>query len=61
VIVNLLMEQKRRRVPRTGWRAQAVVALQTAGTFCLIVVLWSFWNAPTVGTWVELVTFWRVG
>jgi alginate O-acetyltransferase complex protein AlgI len=61
VVVNLLMERRKKKAPRPGWSGQAIGALQTAGTFSLIVVLWSFWNAPTVGEWVELVTWWKVG
>jgi D-alanyl-lipoteichoic acid acyltransferase DltB (MBOAT superfamily) len=61
VVVNLLMERRKKKASRPGWSGQAIGALQTAGTFSLIVVLWSFWNAPTVGEWVELVTWWKVG
>jgi len=35
--------------------------LQIAGTFCLIVTLWSLWNAPSVGEWLDLLTYWKVG
>jgi D-alanyl-lipoteichoic acid acyltransferase DltB (MBOAT superfamily) len=59
VIVNVLLEQRRRVIPRQDWQWRATVALQTAGTFCFIVVLWSFWNAPTVEAWVDLVTWWQ--
>ncbi|HUE86415.1 MAG TPA: hypothetical protein VMO26_10085 [Vicinamibacterales bacterium] len=60
VIVNVLMERKR-KAPVPGWHGRALTALHTAGTFSFIVVLWSFWNAPTVDAWVELVTWWKVG
>jgi D-alanyl-lipoteichoic acid acyltransferase DltB (MBOAT superfamily) len=61
VVVNVLMERRRKVVAVSGWRGQTVAALQTAATFCFIVVLWSFWHAPTVGEWVDLVTWWRIG
>jgi D-alanyl-lipoteichoic acid acyltransferase DltB (MBOAT superfamily) len=60
VIVNVLLEQRRKVVTLQDWQGRATVALQTAGTFCFIVVLWSFWNAPTVDAWVDLVTWWQV-
>jgi hypothetical protein len=60
VIVNLLLERQK-KAARPGWQAQAIGALQTAATFSFIVTLWSFWNAHTVGDWVEMVTWWRVG
>lgn len=61
VIVNLLMEQRapKKKAPETGF--QLVPALKTAGTFSFIVVLWSLWNAPTVGEWLDIVTWWQVG
>jgi hypothetical protein len=36
-------------------------SLQIAGTFLLVTTLWSLWNAPTVGDWLEVMTYWRVG
>ena len=61
VIVNMLMERRRKVTGPPHWRERAVAALQTAGTFCLIVVLWSFWNEATVEEWLDLVTWREVG
>jgi hypothetical protein len=36
-------------------------ALQVAATFTFIVVLWSLWNAPTVGEWIDTLTWWQAG
>jgi hypothetical protein len=32
-----------------------------AGTFVLITFLWSIWNAPSLGEWLDLVTWWKIG
>jgi hypothetical protein len=37
------------------------IGLQIAATFGLITVLWSFWHAPSLRAWLELVTYWQVG
>jgi D-alanyl-lipoteichoic acid acyltransferase DltB (MBOAT superfamily) len=60
VVVNVLLE-RRRRTPAPGWQGRVQAGLQTAGTFCFIVIIWSFWNAPTVGDWWELVTWRQIG
>lgn len=62
VTVNLLIEQRK---PARGGKAAAPPWwrewLQIAGTFCLIVTLWSLWNSPSVGEWLDLMTWWKVG
>jgi D-alanyl-lipoteichoic acid acyltransferase DltB (MBOAT superfamily) len=63
VTVNLLLE--RRRPGRAAaapsvWRAR-LEPLKVAGTFCLIVTLWSLWNSPSASEWVDLITYWKVG
>jgi len=59
VIVNLLVER------RAGGPSKSTGplhhALSVAGTFLLITTLWSLWNAPTVGDFLEIVTWWRIG
>jgi len=63
VTINLLIE--RRRPARSAAKPPAWKAwlepVKVAGTFCLIVTLWSLWNSPSVGEWVDLVTWWKVG
>ena len=61
VTVNLLIERRRpaRREPSS--RRVWLEPLKVAGTFCLIVTLWSLWNAPSVSEWVDLITWWKVG
>jgi hypothetical protein len=61
VIVNLLLEGRRpARAAAGAWRT-ALEPLKVAGTFCLIVTLWSLWNSPSLQQWVDLVTWWKVG
>ena len=62
VTVNLLVEQRKpsraaKSAPQPRWREP----LQIAGTFCLIVSLWSLWNSPSVGEWLDLLSWWKVG
>jgi D-alanyl-lipoteichoic acid acyltransferase DltB (MBOAT superfamily) len=60
VIVNLLMEQRRKPAPpSSGWQAQAVHGLKVLGTLTFIVVLWSFWHSPTVEQWLDVMMWWR--
>lgn len=61
VIVNLLMEQNRPKRKAAASGFQLMLALKTAGTFSFIVVLWSLWNAPTVGEWFDILTWWKIG
>lgn len=62
VTVNLLMERRRKPSrPREGWAGRISEGLKIAGTFCLIVVLWSMWNAPSIGEWVDVLTWWKIG
>jgi D-alanyl-lipoteichoic acid acyltransferase DltB (MBOAT superfamily) len=58
VIINLLIEQRRKPgAVEPAWRN----AVKVAGTFSVIVVLWSLWNSPSVGEWLEIVTWWKIG
>jgi alginate O-acetyltransferase complex protein AlgI len=62
VIVNLLVEQRGRATAKPkGELGPIRHSLQIAGTFLLVTTLWSLWNAPTVGDWLEVMTYWRVG
>lgn len=62
VIINLLIEQRRKA---SGRPATAIGpmrnSVQVAGTFLLITTLWSLWNAPSVGDWLEVMTWWKIG
>jgi len=61
VVVNLLRETREREhgVPKAP--SPAKVALKTVATFLVITVLWSLWSSPTVGAFVDLVTYWKAG
>jgi hypothetical protein len=61
VLGNALWEMKRGRSRKLASRryspAEAArLALQTAGTFACISLLWSLWNSPSVASWLAL---WR--
>jgi hypothetical protein len=59
VTLNLLVERKGPAF-RTVW-GRRLEPLKVAGTFCLIVTLWSLWNSPSLPEWLDLITWWRVG
>ena len=63
VTVNLLLERRRpaRAVAAAAARPAWLEPLKIAGTFCLIVTLWSLWNSPSVSEWADLITYWKVG
>lgn len=62
VTLNLLMERRRKpAVPREGVLGRAIEGLKVAGTFCLIVTLWSMWNAPSLSEWFDVLTWWQIG
>ena len=61
VIVNVLMERRRKVTVAAGVRGRAVAALQTMGTFCFVVILWSLWNESSIAEWIDLVTWTQVG
>jgi D-alanyl-lipoteichoic acid acyltransferase DltB (MBOAT superfamily) len=61
VIVNVLMERRRKVTVPAGLRGRAAGALQTMGTFCFVVILWSLWNESSVAEWIDLVTWKQVG
>ena len=60
VVVNLVWEIKhprRKGVDPPWWSRYARIV----GTFSLITILWSMWQAPTMGTWIDLLTWWNGG
>jgi len=62
VTVNLLMERRRKPAkPRDGIAGRLSEGLKVAGTFSLIVVLWSMWNAPSLSEWLDVLTWWQIG
>jgi alginate O-acetyltransferase complex protein AlgI len=62
VTINLLIERgKRRSGGGSGMRPVIQHGLQVCGTFVLITVLWSMWNAPSMRAWFDVVTWWKVG
>ena len=59
VVVNLLMEQRTKSSTGSATTAaRAVHGLKVAGTLSFIIVLWSFWQSPTIAEWTETVTWW---
>jgi D-alanyl-lipoteichoic acid acyltransferase DltB (MBOAT superfamily) len=62
VALNLLWEQRRQGRRRVGQSEGPVRhAVQVAFTFCLITLLWSLWNSPTLQAWFDLLTWWEIG
>ena len=61
VVVNTLYEARRGRKRTLGQRSQSagetvVLALQSAGTFTVMAVLWSLWNSPSIADWFALLS-----
>src|SRR6266705_4665427 len=59
VVINTLYEAKHGREREMAKRARtwgetASLALRTAGTFCVICVLWSLWISTSVSEWLSL-------
>jgi alginate O-acetyltransferase complex protein AlgI len=62
VIVNVVIEARRKQRPVvTGWQGHLLRGLQIAGTFSLITTLWFLWNATSLGEWLDVMTWWRIG
>jgi D-alanyl-lipoteichoic acid acyltransferase DltB (MBOAT superfamily) len=62
VIVNVLVEARRGQKRQvTGWQGRLQRGLQIAGTFSLITTLWFLWNASSLGEWLDVMTWWRIG
>src|SRR5262249_20542925 len=57
VTLNLLHERRRGAVaPPHGARGWTLHGLEVVGTLGLIAVLWSLWNSPGIGEWLDLMT-----
>jgi hypothetical protein len=62
VMTSVALESRARKVvPQTGWRAYGSKAVRIAGTMGTLLVLWSLWNSSSVGAWLDLMTWWRIG
>jgi hypothetical protein len=67
VVVNLLLELRRKPAPRAATRApptareRLVHAAKVAVTFALIATLWSMWQSKSFAQWLDLMTWWQVG
>ena len=62
VALNLLWEQRHKVQRGTGASVSRVpAAVQVGFTFCLITLLWSLWNSPTLHAWFDLLTWWEIG
>ena len=59
--VNVILESRKGKVrslqrPVRSFRQDVLLCLKTAGTFCFIVVMWTLWNAASLG---EIGIVWR--
>jgi D-alanyl-lipoteichoic acid acyltransferase DltB (MBOAT superfamily) len=62
VIVNLFFEMGSKKSRRKAIAPHPLRnALQVAGTFLLIVTLWSMWNTHSFAEWFDLITWWKAG
>ena len=61
VIVNLLIEQGADGQKAASVQGPVRRVVQTAATFAFIVVLWSLWQSPSVGEWLDVLTCWQAG
>ena len=62
VMSNVALESPARKAaPQTGWKAYAHRGLRIAGTMGTFLVLWSLWSSSSVGAWLDLMTWWRIG
>jgi hypothetical protein len=62
VMINVAFEAKRKKPKaRLDGRDRVIHALKVAGTFCVFVLLWSLWNAASLGAWLDLLTWWKIG
>ena len=63
VVANLLLEQRapkqaKGKVEPSGFAPRLTHGLKVAGTLTLIVVLWSFWQSPTIEQWTTTAAWW---
>ncbi len=61
VTINILWEAGRKPQKPTSWLPRLQQALHVVITFSVITVLWSMWNAPSLGEWLDVVTWWKIG
>ena len=61
LLVNLAIEIRARARGALGRRGPLRTAVQVAGMFAVMTVLWSLWSSPSLNAWLDLLTYWRVG
>ncbi len=62
VMVNVALEARRPPAAQAARPAGLVgVGLRIAATLALIVCLWSLWSSPSLATWLDLLTWQRIG
>jgi alginate O-acetyltransferase complex protein AlgI len=60
VMVETWLGNKRKTGPvAVGWRMQVRHAASVAATGLFIITIWSFWNSPTIGAWLDLIRWWH--
>ncbi|HEY2472128.1 MAG TPA: hypothetical protein VGI45_30355 [Terracidiphilus sp.] len=62
VMANVVFNwwHKQRRVG-ASWRDRGLHAARVLGTVSVILVLWSLWSSPSVGSWLYLMSRWTQG
>ncbi|MEM7309425.1 MAG: hypothetical protein AAF682_22270 [Planctomycetota bacterium] len=62
VIVNVVLESRSPRARSSpGLGARLLHGAKVAATFAFISFLWYLWQRPTLGDWLELITWWQIG
>jgi len=62
VTINLILEARGKKARKIeGWPGRIIHGAKVAGTFMLIVTLWSMWNAPSLGEWLDVLSWWEIG
>jgi hypothetical protein len=61
VTLNLLLEGRTPSRAPSKMRKILLEPAKIAGTFCVIVTMWSLWNATSLPEWFDLITWRQVG
>ena len=52
-------EDRKSDISIHGWRGWLRHLASVVGTALFIITIWSLWNSPTIGAWLDLVGWWR--
>ncbi len=61
VFFNVLYEMRPKPSGRQATTNLDHHVMKVAGMLCVIIVLWSMWNATSLSEWIDMVTYWEIG